>query len=58
VPACERSHAQTQFSLALRASFVRKHYVPEVTEIREADPDEAEKEGLKAFNKLENMLSN
>ena len=35
-----------------------KHYVPEVTEIREAEPDEAEKEGLKAFNKLENMLSN
>jgi len=29
-----------------------------VTEIREAEPDEAEKEGLKAFNKLESMLSN
>lgn len=35
-----------------------KHYIPEVTEVREAPPDDAEKEGLKAFQKLENMLSN
>merc|ERR1719183_223646 len=29
-----------------------KHYVPEVTEVREAPPDEAEAEGLKAFQRL------
>lgn len=34
-----------------------KHYVPEVTEVREAPPDEAELEGLKAFKKLDDMLS-
>ena len=43
----------SQFSLATRS----KHYVPEVTEIREAEPDEAEKEGLRAFNELERQLS-
>jgi Fe-S cluster biogenesis protein NfuA len=34
-----------------------KHYVPEVTEVREAPPDEAEAEGLKAFQRLEDQLS-
>lgn len=34
-----------------------KHYVPEVTEVREAPPDEAEVEGLKAFERLESKLS-
>ena len=34
-----------------------RHYVPEVKEVREAPPDEAEQEGLRAFKKLESMLS-
>lgn len=34
------------------------HYIPEVKEVREADPDESEQEGQKAFNELEKHLSN
>lgn len=33
------------------------HYIPEVKGVVEADPDEYENEGLKAFNKLEQHLS-
>jgi Fe-S cluster biogenesis protein NfuA len=34
-----------------------KHYVPEVREVREAEADEAELEGQKAFDRLEQHLS-
>ena len=34
------------------------HYIPEVRGVEEAEPDESENEGLKAFNKLEQHLSN
>lgn len=34
-----------------------RHYIPEVTEVVEADPDEGESESLKAFSKLEQHLS-
>lgn len=33
------------------------HYIPEVKGVVEAEPDEGEEEGLKAFNKLEQHLS-
>jgi Fe-S cluster biogenesis protein NfuA len=33
------------------------HYVPEVQGVVEAEPDEQENEGLKAFSKLEKHLS-
>lgn len=33
------------------------HYVPEVTSVEEAEPDEAQSEGAKAFSKLEKHLS-
>lgn len=33
------------------------HYIPEVKAVVEAEPDEEEEEGLKAFNKLEQHLS-
>ena len=35
-----------------------RHYIPEVLEVVEADPDESEAEGLKAFSKFEQHLSN
>jgi NFU1 iron-sulfur cluster scaffold homolog, mitochondrial len=35
-----------------------RHYIPEVLEVVEAEPDEQEAEGLKAFSKLEQHLSN
>lgn len=34
------------------------HYIPEVKQVVEAPPDEGEEEGLKAFSKLEQHLSN
>lgn len=34
------------------------HYIPEVKAVVEAPPDEGEAEGLKAFAKLEQHLSN
>lgn len=34
------------------------HYIPEVRGVEEAEPDEGENEGLKAFAKLEQHLSN
>lgn len=34
------------------------HYIPEVKGVMEAEPDEGEEEGLKAFHKLEQHLSN
>lgn len=34
-----------------------RHYIPEVTEVVEAEPDEGESESLKAFSKLEQHLS-
>lgn len=34
-----------------------KHYIPEVVEVIEAPPDEAQKKGLEAFQKLEQHLS-
>ncbi|GBG00201.1 hypothetical protein Rsub_13018 [Raphidocelis subcapitata] len=34
------------------------HYIPEVKQVVEAPPDEAEEEGIKAFSKLEQHLSN
>ena len=33
------------------------HYVPEVTSVEEAEPDEAQSEGAKAFAKMEKHLS-
>lgn len=33
------------------------HYIPEVKQVREADPDEHEDMGLKEFAKLEAQLS-
>ena len=33
------------------------HYVPEVTSVEEAEPDEAQSEGAKAFSRLEKHLS-
>lgn len=33
------------------------HYIPEVNEVREAPPDEAEQEGMSQFDKLEQQLS-
>lgn len=34
-----------------------RHYIPEVQEVVEAEPEEHEAEGLKAFNRLEQHLS-
>jgi NFU1 iron-sulfur cluster scaffold homolog, mitochondrial len=34
-----------------------RHYIPEVKEVVEAEPDEHEAEGLKAFSRLEQHLS-
>ena len=33
------------------------HYVPEVTSVEEAEPDEAQSEGARAFSALEKHLS-
>jgi Fe-S cluster biogenesis protein NfuA len=35
-----------------------RHYIPEVLEVVEAEPDELEAAGIKQFNKLEQHLSN
>jgi NFU1 iron-sulfur cluster scaffold homolog, mitochondrial len=35
-----------------------RHYIPEVLEVVEADPDESEAAGLQQFNRLEQHLSN
>lgn len=34
-----------------------QHYIPEVKEVREAEPDEYEEVGLSEFSKLESRLS-
>lgn len=47
----------SQVTLKSGIESMLSHYIPEVKEVVEADPDEAEQEGIKALNQMEQHLS-
>ena len=59
-PPCARCSGCPSSAVTLKSGIenMLMHYIPEVRGVEEAGPDEGEHEGLKAFHKMEQHLSN